>query len=162
MSVVVKRTSTNDRLCNCAASSRTSLPAFVVVAELVARDIPVTRNLRSRSLRCLRNPNRPSRRNLPTKLDPRSPSQKQPPVCSTSQNFLPSSLCSRYAMGQKFDHITPELIKFIQKQEMFWVATAPLSGTGHVNVSPKGVRGTFHIDGPNKGTIPAIHDTTWR
>lgn len=28
---------------------------------------------------------------------------------------------------------------------MFWVATAPLSPTGHINVSPKGYEGTFNI-----------------
>lgn len=28
---------------------------------------------------------------------------------------------------------------------MFWVATAPLTTDGHVNVSPKGYAGTFHI-----------------
>lgn len=28
---------------------------------------------------------------------------------------------------------------------MFSVATAPLSGTGHVNVSPKGYSGTFNL-----------------
>jgi len=28
---------------------------------------------------------------------------------------------------------------------MFWVATAPLSPSGHINVSPKGVQGTFHV-----------------
>jgi len=28
---------------------------------------------------------------------------------------------------------------------MFWVATAPLSSSGHVNLSPKGYEGTFHI-----------------
>ena len=28
---------------------------------------------------------------------------------------------------------------------MFWVATAPLSPTGHINVSPKGYEGTFNV-----------------
>lgn len=30
------------------------------------------------------------------------------------------------------------MIQWILDQKMFWVATAPLSGCGHVNVSPKG------------------------
>ena len=30
------------------------------------------------------------------------------------------------------------MIDWILKQKVFWVATAPLSGNGHVNVSPKG------------------------
>ncbi|KAI1779248.1 hypothetical protein F4818DRAFT_243715 [Hypoxylon cercidicola] len=42
-------------------------------------------------------------------------------------------------MGEFFESIPKEtLIKWIQAQKVFWVATAPLSGNGHVNVSPKG------------------------
>lgn len=48
-------------------------------------------------------------------------------------------------MGAFTDTIPDKLIKWIQKQEMFFVATAPLSGNGHVNISPKGLRGTFHV-----------------
>lgn len=44
-----------------------------------------------------------------------------------------------------FTEMPPFVISFIQKQHMFWVATAPLSGRGHVNLSPKGFAGTFHI-----------------
>ncbi len=33
---------------------------------------------------------------------------------------------------------------------MFFVATAPLSGESHVNVSPKGMAGTFAILGPHQ------------
>jgi len=42
-------------------------------------------------------------------------------------------------MGQTYDRITPELREFIEAQHMFFVATAPLSGDGHVNLSPKGL-----------------------
>jgi hypothetical protein len=35
--------------------------------------------------------------------------------------------------------ITDELKKFILKQHMFFVASAPLNGDGHVNLSPKGL-----------------------
>jgi hypothetical protein len=42
-------------------------------------------------------------------------------------------------MGKPIDSITPELRGFIEQQRMFFVATAPLSGGGHVNVSPKGL-----------------------
>ncbi|KAI5115537.1 hypothetical protein M0805_004074 [Coniferiporia weirii] len=52
-------------------------------------------------------------------------------------------------MGKTFDHIPESEIKWIRKQEAFWVATAPLSGNGHVNLSPKGLRGTFFVEGPN-------------
>ena len=49
-------------------------------------------------------------------------------------------------MGQFTDEIPDNLIPWICKQEMFFVATAPLSGDGHVNVSPKGVRGSFVVE----------------
>ncbi len=48
-------------------------------------------------------------------------------------------------MGQFWDDIPPHLIKFIRKQHMFWVATAPLSSDGHINLSSKGLEGTFHV-----------------
>lgn len=44
------------------------------------------------------------------------------------------------------DNTIPDNIaEWCMKQEMFWVATSPLSGTGHINLSPKGLKGTFHI-----------------
>lgn len=53
-------------------------------------------------------------------------------------------------MGKFYDYIPENLIEWINTQHVFWVATAPLSGTGHINVSPKGVSGTFHIVNENK------------
>lgn len=41
-------------------------------------------------------------------------------------------------MGAFFETISPSLIQWILEQQMFTVATAPLRGDGHVNVSPKG------------------------
>ncbi len=41
-------------------------------------------------------------------------------------------------MGQFFETIPPSLVKWILDQKVFWVATAPLSPSGHVNISPKG------------------------
>ncbi|KAF2715856.1 hypothetical protein K431DRAFT_205060, partial [Polychaeton citri CBS 116435] len=41
-------------------------------------------------------------------------------------------------MGKFFDSIPDNQVDWILAQKMFWVATAPLSGAGHVNVSPKG------------------------
>jgi hypothetical protein len=35
--------------------------------------------------------------------------------------------------------ITPETEEFIRAQAVFFVATAPLSGDGHINLSPKGL-----------------------
>ena len=42
-------------------------------------------------------------------------------------------------MGKTYENITPELREFIERQRMFFVATAPLEARGHVNVSPKGL-----------------------
>jgi hypothetical protein len=42
-------------------------------------------------------------------------------------------------MGKVTESITPELKEFIEGQPLFFVATAPLSADGHVNLSPKGV-----------------------
>lgn len=41
-------------------------------------------------------------------------------------------------MAQVHPNITPDLQTFISKQHLFFVATAPLSQSGHVNLSPKG------------------------
>ncbi|UQA62629.1 pyridoxamine 5'-phosphate oxidase family protein [Polyangium aurulentum] len=50
-------------------------------------------------------------------------------------------------MGKIFDAIDDELAGFIARQHVFFVATAPLSGDGFVNVSPKGLD-TFRVLGP--------------
>jgi hypothetical protein len=42
-------------------------------------------------------------------------------------------------MGKTVDRITPEFRDFILSQKIFFVATAPLSRDGHVNLSPKGL-----------------------
>ena len=41
-------------------------------------------------------------------------------------------------MGKTYDTLNERLINFIKAQKMFFVATAPLTGDGHVNLSPKG------------------------
>ncbi|MET0146143.1 MAG: pyridoxamine 5'-phosphate oxidase family protein [Ilumatobacteraceae bacterium] len=41
-------------------------------------------------------------------------------------------------MGAVHESITPPVAAWIRRQHMFVVATAPLDGAGHVNVSPKG------------------------
>ena len=43
------------------------------------------------------------------------------------------------------ERIDGRLREFIEAQHVFFVATAPLSGDGHVNVSPKGMDGTFSV-----------------
>lgn len=47
-------------------------------------------------------------------------------------------------MGKVFPAITDELRRFIEQQPVFFVATAPLSADGHVNLSPKGLE-TFAV-----------------
>jgi hypothetical protein len=47
-------------------------------------------------------------------------------------------------MAKQYDRITPALQSFIKAQPLFFVATAPLSEQGHVNLSPKGYD-TFRI-----------------
>ncbi len=42
-------------------------------------------------------------------------------------------------MGKLYDAIDARLQRFLEAQHMFFVATAPLSGDGHVNLSPKGL-----------------------
>ncbi|MGA7932976.1 MAG: pyridoxamine 5'-phosphate oxidase family protein, partial [Kovacikia sp.] len=52
-------------------------------------------------------------------------------------------------MAKLFDGITDELQHFITAQSIFFVATAPLSQAGHVNLSPKGLD-SFRILSPNR------------
>jgi hypothetical protein len=42
-------------------------------------------------------------------------------------------------MGKFYNDILDQHREFIEKQRMFFVATAPLSADGHVNLSPKGM-----------------------
>jgi hypothetical protein len=44
-----------------------------------------------------------------------------------------------FLMGKFFDAILPQHRQFIEKQKIYFVASAPLSANGHVNVSPKGL-----------------------
>src|SRR6188472_2360985 len=53
-------------------------------------------------------------------------------------------------MSKVFDGISPQLQAFLERQPMFFVATAPLSADGHVNVSPKGLDGTFAVLGQHR------------
>jgi hypothetical protein len=49
-----------------------------------------------------------------------------------------------------YDSIDGRLRTFIAAQHMFFVATAPSGPDGHVNVSPKGMTGTFAILGEHR------------
>jgi hypothetical protein len=52
-------------------------------------------------------------------------------------------------MAKLFDSITDELQQFIAAQHIFFVATAPLTQLGRVNLSPKGLD-SFRILSPNR------------
>ena len=53
-------------------------------------------------------------------------------------------------MAKQYDELDDTLRGWIAAQPMFFVATAPLSADGHVNVSPKGMAGTFAVLGPRQ------------
>ena len=48
-------------------------------------------------------------------------------------------------MGREYDVIDERLAAFLLRQPVFFVGTAPLAADGHVNVSPKGLAGTFAV-----------------
>ena len=50
-------------------------------------------------------------------------------------------------MGKTYLNITPEISAWVARQPVFFVATAPLSGDGHINCSPKGLD-TFRVLDP--------------
>lgn len=52
-------------------------------------------------------------------------------------------------MGRTYDTIDGRMETWLAKQPMFFVATAPLSADGHVNLSPKGLDGSFVVLGPS-------------
>jgi hypothetical protein len=52
-------------------------------------------------------------------------------------------------MGKVFAEITPELAAWIKAQPLFFVGTAPLAASGHINVSPKGLD-SLRILGPQR------------
>jgi hypothetical protein len=52
-------------------------------------------------------------------------------------------------MGKFFDNILAHHKEFIEKQRMFFVATAPLTAEGHVNLSPKGMD-SFRVFSDNR------------
>ncbi|HTA00780.1 MAG TPA: pyridoxamine 5'-phosphate oxidase family protein, partial [Streptosporangiaceae bacterium] len=55
-------------------------------------------------------------------------------------------------MGKLYPELDGRLRKFIARQSVFFVATAPILTSngdgGHVNVSPKGLQDTFAVLGP--------------
>ena len=60
-------------------------------------------------------------------------------------------------MATLLDAIDPSLATWLEQQPMFFVASAPLDAEGHVNVSPKGMAGSFRVVGEHE---IAYHDVT--
>ncbi|MFG2332020.1 pyridoxamine 5'-phosphate oxidase family protein [Streptomyces sp. NPDC048604] len=48
-------------------------------------------------------------------------------------------------MGKTYERIDGRLRAFIEAQPVFFTATAPLDGEGTVNISPKGLTGSFAV-----------------
>ncbi|NEY37036.1 pyridoxamine 5'-phosphate oxidase family protein [Streptomyces sp. PRKS01-65] len=48
-------------------------------------------------------------------------------------------------MGKTYDRIDGRLRTFIESQPLFFTATAPLAADGTVNLSPKGLKGSFAV-----------------
>ena len=52
-------------------------------------------------------------------------------------------------MAKLYQEITHDLQRFIEQQQLFFIATAPLDSSGHVNLSPKGLN-CFRVFGPQR------------
>ncbi len=56
----------------------------------------------------------------------------------SSTRWIDSVECSD-TMAKTYERLDPRLVDFIERQHVFFVATAPLAGDGIVNLSPKGL-----------------------
>jgi predicted pyridoxine 5'-phosphate oxidase superfamily flavin-nucleotide-binding protein len=55
-------------------------------------------------------------------------------------------VCHNSGMGKAYENISDEHRAFIEQQPVFFVASAPVSADGHVNVSPKGLDSLRVVD----------------
>lgn len=53
-------------------------------------------------------------------------------------------------MAKVFDSIDDQLAGWISRQHVFFVGTAPIAADGSINVSPKGMSGTFAVLNPRQ------------
>jgi predicted pyridoxine 5'-phosphate oxidase superfamily flavin-nucleotide-binding protein len=69
-------------------------------------------------------------------------------------------------MSKVHERIEGRLREFVERQHVFFVATAPMAADGHINVSPRGVPGTFAVldehtfawlDGTGSGSETIAH-----
>jgi hypothetical protein len=51
-------------------------------------------------------------------------------------------------VGRIYAGLDQERIAWLEQQPLFFVATAPLDGDGHINLSPKGATGSFRVLSP--------------
>jgi hypothetical protein len=82
-------------------------------------------------------------------LSPGSLSQSAARVPTWTAAIAITRTPPRRLMGKAHPHITDALRAFILEQPLYFVATAPLSSEGHVNLSPKGLD-TFRVLGPDR------------
>ena len=52
-------------------------------------------------------------------------------------------------MGKEYQEITSDIERWLDRQRVYFVATAPLSGDGRINCSPKGMD-SFRVRGPRE------------
>jgi hypothetical protein len=64
-------------------------------------------------------------------------------------NVSRKSITLSNSMGRTYQTITPKLKAWIHEQPMFFVATAPLDPSAHVNCSPKGLN-ALRVLGPRE------------
>jgi hypothetical protein len=60
-------------------------------------------------------------------------------------------------VAKVFDEIDEHLRRWIGRQPLFFVASAPLDPDGHVNVSPKGPIGSLAVLGPRRVAYLDVH-----
>ncbi len=53
-------------------------------------------------------------------------------------------------MSRVYEEIDDRLAAFLLRQPVFFVSTAPLAADGHINLSPKGLTGTFSVLGSRR------------
>lgn len=85
---------------------------------------------------------------------PHSGERWQPPealvVSESSDSRSEASDEKEQSVSSVLSAIGDKLAAWMEAQPVFFVATAPLSGSGQVNVSPKGMAGTFRVLGPHR------------
>src|SRR5664279_4168757 len=78
-----------------------------------------------------------------------APAEMREPPTGPERNALAHQWHDR-CMGKVYPSIDESLKSWLSRQTMFFVGTAPLRGDGNVNVSPKGMAGTFAVLTPSR------------